>query len=73
MARTTAGAVGIKVWIYIGEVLPGMKEAEMPKPQRREPRRGRRDHRDDNRGDRRERRGNRREGQGRGTRQQREQ
>lgn len=73
VARTTAGAVGIKVWIYIGEVLPGMKEAEMPKPQRREPRRGRRDHRDDNRGDRRERRGNRREGQGRGTRQQREQ
>lgn len=79
VAKTTAGAVGIKVWIYIGEVLPGMKEAEMPKPPRREPRRGRRDRRDDNRQDRRdnrrggERRGNRREGQGRGERPQREQ
>lgn len=51
-ARTTAGAIGIKVWIYIGEVLPGMKEAEMPKPQRQQ-RRGRR--RDGGRG------GNRRE------------
>lgn len=40
VARTTAGAIGIKVWIYIGEVLPGMKEAEMPKPQRRNERRG---------------------------------
>ena len=32
-ADTTYGAIGVKVWIYLGEVLPGMKEAEMPKPQ----------------------------------------
>lgn len=32
-AKTQYGAIGVKVWIYIGEVLPGMKEAEMPKPQ----------------------------------------
>ena len=38
-ARTTYGAIGVKVWIYIGEVLPGMKAAEEPKPQRREGRR----------------------------------
>lgn len=41
-ARTTYGAIGIKVWVYIGEVLPGMKAAEEPKPQRRERRGGRR-------------------------------
>ncbi len=40
-ARTQYGAIGVKVWIYLGEVLPGMKSAEEPKPQREE-RRGRR-------------------------------
>lgn len=38
-ARTTFGAIGVKVWIYKGEVLPGMKKAEEPKPQRRDDRR----------------------------------
>ncbi|MDY3052744.1 MAG: 30S ribosomal protein S3 [Ndongobacter sp.] len=38
-AKTTYGAIGVKVWIYIGEVLPGMKAAEEPKPQRRDDRR----------------------------------
>ena len=42
VARTTYGAIGVKVWIYLGEVLPGMKAAEAPKPQRRDDRRGRR-------------------------------
>lgn len=41
-ARTQYGAIGVKVWIYIGEVLPGMKSAEEPKPQRRDDNRGRR-------------------------------
>ena len=74
VANTTAGAVGVKVWIYIGEVLPGMKEAEMPKPQRPQQRRGRRrnegegrgrasrrDHRENGRNQ----RGGRQDGQGR--------
>ena len=42
VANTTYGAIGVKVWIYLGEVLPGMKEAEMPKPQQQQRRRGRR-------------------------------
>ena len=29
-ADTTYGKLGVKVWIYKGEVLPGMKEAELP-------------------------------------------
>lgn len=41
-AKTTYGAIGVKVWIYLGEVLPGMKEAEMPKPQQQQRRRSRR-------------------------------
>lgn len=44
-ARTTYGSIGVKVWIYLGEVLPGMKEAEMPKPQRRNRRRNKRSRR----------------------------
>lgn len=72
VARTTAGAIGIKVWVYLGEVLPGMKEAEMPKPQRPQRRGGRRrgdnnrrdgGRRNDSRGDNRNRRDRR--GQGR--------
>lgn len=39
-ARTQYGAIGVKVWVYLGEVLPGMKSAEEPKPQRRDDRRG---------------------------------
>lgn len=35
-ADTTYGKLGVKVWIYKGEVLPGMKSAEEPKPQRRD-------------------------------------
>lgn len=41
-AQTQYGAIGVKVWIYIGEVLPGMKAAEEPKPQRKDRRGGRR-------------------------------
>lgn len=29
-ADTTFGKIGVKVWIYKGEVLPGMKEAKLP-------------------------------------------
>ena len=29
-ADTTFGKLGVKVWLYKGEVLPGMKEAELP-------------------------------------------
>ncbi|HHX67060.1 MAG: 30S ribosomal protein S3 [Miniphocaeibacter sp.] len=29
-ADTTYGKLGVKVWLYKGEVLPGMKEAELP-------------------------------------------
>lgn len=29
-ADTTYGKLGVKVWIYKGEVLPGMKEAKLP-------------------------------------------
>lgn len=29
-ADTTYGKLGVKVWIYKGQVLPGMKEAEVP-------------------------------------------
>lgn len=59
-AKTTYGSIGVKVWIYIGEVLPGMKAAEEPKPQRRDDRRrGRRNDRT-KRGEGRENRGPRR-------------
>lgn len=60
-ARTTYGAIGVKVWIYLGEVLPGMKAAEPPKPQRQ--RRARRNDRGDrgDRGGNRNRRGDRNE------------
>lgn len=43
-ADTTYGKLGIKVWIYKGEVLPGQKEAKPLKPERREGR-DRRDNR----------------------------
>lgn len=55
-AHTQYGSLGVKVWIYIGEVLPGMKSAEEPKPQRSE-RKGRRNDRSG--------RGQRRNGEGR--------
>lgn len=40
-ADTTYGKLGVKVWLYKGEVLPGMKEAELPeiKGKRRDNRR----------------------------------
>ena len=35
-ARTTYGRIGVKVWIYKGQVLPGQKRAEVPEaPARR--------------------------------------
>jgi len=46
-ARTTMGAIGVKVWVYKGEVLPGQSAADFDKPRENESR-GRRD-----RGDRR--------------------
>ncbi len=44
-ADTTYGKLGVKVWLYKGEVLPGMKEAQMPEQKR--------DRRDNRRRDRR--------------------
>ncbi len=41
-ARTTMGAIGVKVWIYRGEVLPGQ---ELPSPTDGPPSRGRRNDR----------------------------
>ncbi len=41
-ARTTMGAIGVKVWIYRGEVLPGQ---ELPSPTDAPPSRGRRNDR----------------------------
>lgn len=43
-ADTTYGKLGVKVWIYKGQVLPGMKEAEVPevKDNRRKNKRNRR-------------------------------
>ncbi|WP_300409485.1 30S ribosomal protein S3 [Lagierella sp.] len=43
-ADTTYGKIGVKVWIYKGEVLPGMKEAKLPeiKDNRRRNKRNRR-------------------------------
>ncbi|MDO5650212.1 MAG: 30S ribosomal protein S3 [Gallicola sp.] len=53
-ADTTYGKLGIKVWIYKGEVLPGQKEAKPLKPERREGR-DRRDNRKNKRNDNRDR------------------
>ena len=44
-AKTTYGRIGVKVWIYKGEVLPGQKAAAEPERKfddRRRPRRPRR-------------------------------
>ncbi len=38
-ANTTYGKLGVKVWIYKGEVLPGQKRAVEPRPQQRDNRR----------------------------------
>ena len=38
-ARTTYGRIGVKVWIYKGQVLPGQKRAEAPEAPARRPRR----------------------------------
>ena len=54
-AATTYGRIGVKVWIYKGEVLNSTLRAANPEPARRE----RRDNRDKRRGDR---RGDRRNG-----------
>ncbi len=57
-ANTTYGKIGVKVWIYNGEIL---NEVNRP-GSAREDRRDRRDNRGDRRGDRRGNRGERREG-----------
>ncbi|WP_100065942.1 30S ribosomal protein S3 [Miniphocaeibacter massiliensis] len=46
-ADTTYGKLGVKVWLYKGQVLPGMKEAELPeiKGKRRDNRKNKRDNR----------------------------
>jgi small subunit ribosomal protein S3 len=49
-ARTTMGAIGVKVWIYRGEVLPGQP---IPGPADERPSRGRRGRDDDRKGGRR--------------------
>ena len=54
-AATTYGRIGVKVWIYKGEVLNSTLRAANPEPARRD----RRDNRDNRRGDR---RGDRRNG-----------
>ena len=38
-AKTTYGRIGVKVWIYKGQVLPGQKRAEVPEAPARRPRR----------------------------------
>ena len=38
-ADTTYGKLGVKVWLYKGEVLPGMKEAVLPEQNKRNNRR----------------------------------
>jgi len=48
-AATTYGRIGVKVWIYKGEVLNSTLRSTNPEPARRE----RRDRRDNRRGDRR--------------------
>ena len=63
-AATTYGRIGVKVWIYKGEVLNTTLRAAAPEPEKRE-RRDRRndrrgDRRDGNRGERRDYRGDRR-------------
>ena len=49
-AATTYGRIGVKVWIYKGEVLNTTLRAAAPEPEKRE----RRDRRDNRRGDRRQ-------------------
>ena len=55
-ANTTYGKVGVKTWIYKGEVLNSTLRATTPEPAKRERRNNdrRRDNRSGNRGDRRE-------------------
>lgn len=56
-AETTYGKIGVKVWIYKGEILAGNK-APRVEPETKQDRRDRRDNRGrDNRGDRRDNRG----------------
>ena len=38
-AKTTYGRIGVKVWIYKGQVLPGQKRAAVPEAPARRPRR----------------------------------
>lgn len=65
-AATTYGNIGIKVWIYKGEILPGARRSEAPvePPAERKPRRPRYDRSD--RGDRGDRGGDRGDRGGRG-------
>jgi len=51
-ANTTYGKIGVKVWIYKGEVLPDFRDGREPRPDR--PERRDRDHRRDRRPDRRD-------------------
>ena len=62
-ANTTYGKIGVKVWIYKGEVLN-----EVNRPSDNASRDNRRNDRRDNRGDRRDTRGDRRDNRGRGDR-----
>ena len=63
-ANTTYGKIGVKVWIYKGEVLAGNKAPRVEPEMKQQDRRDRRP-RDNNRGDRRDNNNNRRDGGGR--------
>lgn len=41
-ARTTMGAIGVKVWVYMGEALPGQTADDLAKQERERPARPRR-------------------------------
>ena len=53
-ANTTYGKIGIKVWIYRGEVLSEVNRQAQARDDRRPPRRDNRDRRDNRGGDRRD-------------------
>ncbi len=60
-ADTTYGKIGVKVWIYKGEILPDMPQEELTRPSRTQ-QQGQRDRRGGRGGDRGDRRGPRRDG-----------
>lgn len=47
-ANTTYGKIGVKVWIYKGEILPGQKAVDQPAPSKKRSPKGRKNNRRDN-------------------------